>query len=164
MKTQRHLADPGQAIRGYTVAELVIVMAVVGVLAAALGPRFFDQSTFSDRGYADELATALRATSKAAVASGCPARLVLSSTGYAATQQAGATNACNPADTSWSTPVLAADGAALAGSAPSGEIVAPVGTFTFNTQGGLSSAPATTITVGGRGVNVDAVTGLVAVQ
>ena len=46
---------------GYTLIELVVVMAVAGVLAAYIAPRFWNQQSFSDRGYVDELAAALRA-------------------------------------------------------------------------------------------------------
>lgn len=155
---------PSPAGRGYTMVELVVVLAVMGVLAATMGPRFFSQSTFTDRGYADELASALRATAQAAVASGCPARLTLSSGGYSATQQAAVANACNSSDTTWSTPVLGADGTALSGSAPSGTAATPTGVYTFNGRGSLSSQPGTTITVGSRSVTIDAVTGLVLVQ
>jgi type II secretory pathway pseudopilin PulG len=139
-------------------------MAVMAVLAATVGPRFFTQSVFTDRGYADELAAALRATAQAAVATDCPSRLTLTASGYTATQQAGASNVCNLSDTTWPTPVLGADGVAIADSAPSGESVSPTGTFTFNTQGGLSSQPGTTITVGTRTVTIDPVSGLVLVQ
>lgn len=59
---------------GYTLVELVVVMATAGVLAAFVAPRFWTQQTFSDRGYADELAAALRLAQKAAVITGCPAR------------------------------------------------------------------------------------------
>src|ERR1035438_5724399 len=71
---------------GYTLVELVIVISITAVLAASLGPRFFSQSVFSQRGYADELASALRFTQKAAVISGCPAELTVTSTAYVANQ------------------------------------------------------------------------------
>ena len=100
---------------GYTLVELVVVMAVAGVMAAYIAPRFWNQQSFSDRGYVDELAAALRATQKAAVITGCPAQLTLTSTSYAATQQAASGNSCNLADTTWPTPVLSADGSPVAG-------------------------------------------------
>ena len=60
---------------GYTLIELTVVITILGVLSATIAPRFFTQSVFSERGYADELGSALRATQKAAVISGCHARL-----------------------------------------------------------------------------------------
>jgi MSHA pilin protein MshC len=149
---------------GFTLIELVTVMTVLGILAAFLGPRFFSQQVFSERGYADELAFALRVSQKAAVASGCPVQLTLTSTSYAAAQQAAAGNACNPADTTWSVAVIGADGNAVQGSAPSGTTVSPAGVFKFDDQGRLTSSPATTLTIGSRTISLDAGTGLVRVQ
>lgn len=150
--------------KGYTLVELVVVMSVAATLAATVGPKLFTQSVFSERGYADELAAALRATQKAAVASGCPAELTLSDGSYVATQQAAAGNSCNTSDASWSTPVLGADGSAIADTAPSGTTASPNGIFKFDTQGRLTSSPGTTITVGSRSLTVTAATGYVQVQ
>jgi len=149
---------------GYTLVELVVVMAVAGILAAYIAPRFWNQQTFSDRGYVDELAAALRSTQKAAVITGCPAQLILASTSYAAAQQAASGNACNPADTSWSTPLLSADGSPIQDTAPANTSASPTGVFQFDTQGRLSSSPATTITVGTHTISIVAGTGLVQVQ
>ena len=150
--------------RGFTLVELVIVMTVIGILAVTLGPRFFTQSVFSQRGYADELASALRFTQKAAVSSGCPAQLTLTSTTYVASQQAASGNTCNTSDTSWSTPVLGADGAAIQGSAPASATVSPPGTFQFDDQGRLTSNPGTTLTIGARTITIVPGTGFVQVQ
>ena len=149
---------------GYTLVELVIVISIASVLAAALGPKFFSQSVFSQRGYADELAAALRSTQKAAVISGCPARLTLTATSYAANQQAASGNACNPADTTWSTPILGPDGTAIQNTAPSGTTAGPTGVYLFDDQGRLSSGPGTTLTVGSRTLTIVAGTGFVQVQ
>jgi MSHA pilin protein MshC len=149
---------------GYTLIELVVVISIGGILAAFVAPRFFDQQTFSQRGYADELAAALRGTQKAAVITGCPARLVLAAASYAASQQAASGNTCNAADASWSTAVIGGDGSAISGTAPSGTSAGPAGTFLFDSQGRLSSSPGATVTVGTHTVSIDATTGFVQVQ
>jgi MSHA pilin protein MshC len=164
MRRSAPYREPTASAGGYTLVELVVVMAVAGVLAAYIAPRFWNQQTFSDRGYVDELAAALRSTQKAAVISGCPARLSLASSSYTASQQAGSANACNLADTSWSTPLLGADGAPIQDSAPANTTASPTGTFLFDTQGRLSSSPASTITVGTHTITIDAGSGLVQVQ
>jgi len=154
--------DP--ATWGYTLVELVVVMAVAGILAAYIAPRFWNQQTFSDRGYVDELAAALRSTQKAAVITGCPAQLTLTSNSYAAAQQAASGNACNPADTSWSMPLRGADGSAIQDAAPANTTASPTGQFQFDTQGRLSLSPASTITVGTHTITIVAGTGFVQVQ
>jgi len=148
---------------GYTLIELTVVITILGVLSATIAPRFFTQSVFSERGYADELGSALRATQKAAVISGCHARLTLAAGSYSAAQQAPAGNACLTSDTTWPTPLLGATGEAIANSAPSGISAAPAGVFEFDAQGRLFASPGTTITIGARQISIDAGTGYVQV-
>ena len=162
-RTAPYRAQPASST-GYTLVELVVVMAIAGVLAAFIAPRFWTQQTFSERGYADELAAALRFAQKAAVITGCPARLTLTSTSYAGAQQAAAGNTCDTADTTWTTALIGADGAAIQNSAPSATTSSPTGVFQFDTQGKLSSSPGTTITVGSRTITIVAASGLVQVQ
>jgi len=161
-RASKHVAGP--ALPGYTLVELVVVLTVAGVLAAYVAPRFWTQQTFSDRSYADELAAALRATQKAAVITGCPAELTLSSTSYVATQQAASGNTCNTADTTWPTPVLSADGSAIQDTAPANTSASPTGVFQFDTQGRLSAEPGTTLTVGTHTITLVPNTGLVQVN
>jgi MSHA pilin protein MshC len=152
------------SLEGYTLVELVVVMSIAGVLAAYIAPRFWSQQTFSDRAYVDELAAALRATQKAAVISGCPARLTLAAASYAAAQQAASGNTCDPNDSAWSTPLLGAEGSPIQDSAPANTTASPSGTFQFDAQGRLTSSPASTITVGTHTITLVAGTGLVQVQ
>ncbi len=153
-----------RASAGFTLVELTVVITILGVLSATIGPRFFTQSVFSERAYADELASALRSTQKAAVITGCRARLTLTGSSYTATQQAASGNTCLNSDTIWPTPVLGADGAAIANSAPSGVSAGPTGIFEYDTQGRLVTLPGATIVIGARSIVIDANTGFLQVQ
>ncbi len=161
-RSATYRAHPGDR-RGFTLLELVVVITITGILAAYIAPRFWNQQTFSDRGYVDELAAALRSTQKAAVISGCPARLTLAASSYVATQQAASGNACNLSDATWPTPILSADGSAIQNTAPANTTAAPTGVFQFDTQGRLSSGPGATISVGTHTLTIIAGTGLVQV-
>jgi MSHA pilin protein MshC len=54
--------------RGFTLAELVIVMVLTGVLAAVAIPRMFDKGGFAARGTRDFVGSALRYAQKSAIA------------------------------------------------------------------------------------------------
>ncbi|NBB91644.1 MAG: prepilin-type N-terminal cleavage/methylation domain-containing protein [Gammaproteobacteria bacterium] len=59
--------------RGFTLTELVIVLVLVGILAAFVVPRI-DIEGFERQAFASELTNALRYAQKSAIASGCHVR------------------------------------------------------------------------------------------
>jgi MSHA pilin protein MshC len=159
----RQAAEVRSRVCGFTLVELTLVIVIAGILATLAGSRFFTQSVYSQRGYAEELGAALRLAQKVAVASDCPSQVTVAAASYAVAQQAASGNSCNPSDATWSTAVVGIDGQAVSGTAPSGVTVSPTGIFVFSGSGALTTRPGTTLTVGADAITIDPITGYVQV-
>jgi MSHA pilin protein MshC len=146
-------------VRGFTLIESVTVMVILAILGAYALPRFFDNQVFNERGYADEVASALRYAQRIATASRCPVRITLNAANYSAMQQ----NGCPLNGVGvWGTAVRRMDGTNLAGAAPTNIALAPAAVLTFDADGNVSSGAA--LSINGRfNVNVNAGNGLVTV-
>lgn len=152
-------APSGRLFRsgGFTLVELVAVLVIMGVVAAVAAPRFFDNTVFTERGYADEIAASLRYSRRIAIASECNVRFTVNAAGYNAAQQ----TACNPAN-AWAVAVQSPDRRALANAAPTG-VALGAAVFEFRAAGDLLN-PVAPLNVGAHSVTVNSATGEVTVQ
>lgn len=150
-------------MRGFTLVELIMVMVITGILAAVVGPRFFDRQVFDERMFFEESIGAVRYAQKLALASGCLTEVSLSNAGYQLRQ------AANCSGGAYTLAVIGADGQTpYAGALPANVIVAaPTFPIVFNSRGCIYSAAADcaagtrTAQIGGFTLNVTAETGLV---
>ena len=154
-------AGPAGDNHGFSVVELVVVIAIAGLLAAVAAPRFFGAGVFAERAYFDEVTSALRYARTLAVGSGCTVRVTLTATTYALAQQASSGGHCDTADGSWPTVVRLPDGQVASGSAPAGVSAAPGATILFDAAGRTNLGSDLTVTIGGRTLTVRAGSGFV---
>lgn len=126
--------------RGFTLTELITIIVIVGILAVAAMPRFFDDDVFQQRGAADQVKSALRIAQKAAVAKHTSVSVAVSK---------GSTDC-----------VTALSGLAL--TCVVAVLDSGAATYTFDAMGRLSSpaAPATLV-IGGTTITIEAETGYV---
>jgi MSHA pilin protein MshC len=143
---------------GFTLIELVAVLVIMGIVMAVIAPRFFNNTSFSERGYADEIAASLRYARRIAVSSACNVRFTVNAVGYSAAQP---TVRCNTAG-AWGIAVLSPDRRTLANVTPNGVAVGAA-VVEFSAAGDLVN-PVAAVNVGAFSVAVDSTTGAVTVQ
>jgi MSHA pilin protein MshC len=150
--------------RGFTLIELIMTIIIVGVLAVAVAPRFFDANVFKSKGFADQVQSSLRYAQKEAIARRSYVCVALAASSITLTT--GATSACGsnlipPVGQPSSCPSATYKICAPSGITLTSLPVAPPVSFSFDALG--STAVQQTITVSGAPNNivVEAETGYV---
>ena len=110
--------------RGFTIVEIVVVIVIMGLMAAVLGPRLLGRDAFASRGFHDEAQSVVRYAQKTAIAWRRPVYVCISAT----VVSAGSVSGCG---TLLVNPIT---GAALTATAPSGVTLTPT-SFGFDGAG-----------------------------
>lgn len=116
-----------QAQRGFTLVELIMVIIVLGVLAAVAAPRVFSTSDFNARGFHDETLSLLRYAQKSAIAQRRTVCVAFTDSSAALTMAPTAPTATS------ATPTCGASPATLIGPAGSSAVVTAKSGVTFVT-------------------------------
>ncbi|MGH7185737.1 MAG: type II secretion system protein [Pseudomonadota bacterium] len=156
--------NPGGGF-GFTIVELVVVITILGLMAAVLVPRFLGSDAFASRGFYDSAKSVVRFAQKIAIAERANATLPKTLIFVVV----GATNIRVCRDAACATQIAdPISGGPLAATAPSGVTltVVPAGDFTFDGLGRPSAAKTITLnsTIAGdpaRQIVVEAETGYV---
>ena len=68
---------------GFTLIELIVVITLIGVLAAVVGPRFASTDVYEQRTFYDDVLQAIRFAEAKANGSGCLTQIAFNSGGFA---------------------------------------------------------------------------------
>jgi MSHA pilin protein MshC len=122
--------------RGFTIVEMVVTIAILGLLAAVVGPRFVGRDAFASRGFHDEAQSVVRYAQKTAIAWRRPVYVCVTATVVSAGSVAGCGTLL----------VHPATGNALTTTAPSGVTLTPA-SFGFDGAGRPSPNAQVTIAI-----------------
>jgi MSHA pilin protein MshC len=129
---------------GFTITELVAVIAIIAVLAAVALPRFTDRSSFDSIGFADQTRAALQFARKSAVAARRQVCVAVAANTLSITRSTSAgSGACNAAL------LDPARGTAFVLAAPAGIALAASGPIAFDPLGRPLGAASITVSVSG---------------
>lgn len=128
------------AVSGYTLLEVVVVLVIVGILAAVLGPRFMGTSEFTGQTTADKLLMAARYAETLAQNQGVTTSLTVGASTFSVTQNGVAVADPTLSSASFVTPI------------PANVSISPQTSVSFSrTESSASVTTPVTFTVAGSG-------------
>ena len=147
--------------RGFSLPELVMVIAIAGILAALAVPRLYGPGEVAARGFLDESLAAIRHAHKLAMASGCEVQVAVTSGAVSLARR----SACGSGGFTGAVPHPARPGNFTI-ARPGAVTVAPLVTFYYDRIGrprngaGALLGTGIDIDIAGRVLHVEAETGL----
>jgi MSHA pilin protein MshC len=155
-------ARSARAAGGFTLTELVLILVLLGGLAAVSAPRFFSSSGFDERVFYEEVRSAVRYAGKLAVATGCDVQFSISGDSFSLAQQA----SCSSGGWTQAVTHPATGAAGYSSQAPSGvSLGSGVNPIVFDALGRAKTAGGVTtdvsLAVGPRAVEIYGETGFV---
>jgi len=127
-------ARDSRGVVGFTLVELVVIISILGLMAAVLLPRFVGRDAFASRGFYDEAQSVVRYAQKVAIAWRRPVFVCITAT----TVSAGTVSGCG------TLVIHPLTGNPLTTTAPSGVTLTPAN---FSFDGGGRPSPNAQVTI-----------------
>ena len=145
---------------GFTLAELIIVIILLGILSVVALPALFNTADFDAANFHEDAINAFRYGQKTAIASGCDVEVSLLASGSYRLNFRSGGSATSCGTGAFSDPVIHPQMQGnFSGTAPAGVTVSDSLVVVFDAAGAPSTGGSSTI--GARSITVEAVTGFV---